>query len=761
MLLLVLAPKGYAGQTPEAAPIGGSKLFLEVSINGESTHTVASFLETSDALWAQPEDLASLGLHLRPAHSWVNLGEIPGLRYQLDRARQAIDLTVVDALRATLRLGGTGHSSPTPVSATGVVINYDALARTNDPLGPSQGSFSLGSEQRLFSPMGVFSNTGIWTCCGPEAHYVRELSYFQYDDRDRLTTYQAGDGQTSSLSWTRPVRFAGVQVRSNFSLDPQLLTFPVPVVGSTATVPSTIDLYINNVHQFSGEVPSGPFVVERPLALTGAGVATLVVTDELGHSVATTLPLYIDSRLLAPDRVSYSFEAGVLRYGYGQASSDYSGHAAFSGTYRKGMSELLTLESHVEASSDLVATGAGALFQLPRAGVIHIAVSGSAQASDPGVQYLLGYQLILPSVSLTVQSEHATRRYRDLGSIRAMPPPRQVDQLTVSTAIRADQTLGASYLRVSDSVVGRAEIWSVSYSAQLGRTTSAFVSISEDRAQHGSTGVWMGLSAALGERTSGWADFGPVGRGEQYGASIVRTADYSGGWNWGLQAQKSDSDFNTIGRAGYLGEHGELFATADRIADRTGLSVEGSGGIVIMDGAVEAARRIGNGFALVSTNGVSGVAVLHENRLIGTTDSGGHLLVPDLNPYENNKLAIDPLTLPAEASFTLDQQSVTPRGNSGALAEFHITRLRAVTLTLRDASGQFVLPGTVVTHVESQQRLVVGYDGEVFVEHPALQNHLEVATSGYACRAEFEFPASSRDGLTDLGTVVCRVDIET
>ena len=103
--------------------------------------------------------------------------------------------------------------SQEPASGTGVVINYDALARTNDVLAPVKPSFSLGSEQRLFSPWGVLSNTGIWNCCGSETHYMRELSSYQFDDRERLTSYQAGDGLTSSLSWTRPVRYAAPEIK--------------------------------------------------------------------------------------------------------------------------------------------------------------------------------------------------------------------------------------------------------------------------------------------------------------------------------------------------------------------------------------------------------------------------------------------------------------------------------------------------------------------------------------------------------------------
>jgi len=766
VFLLAATQSGYAGEPaedmmPERLSVAATTMFLEVSINGQPTHTIVSFLERSNSIWAQPQDLVSLGIQLGSAgNAWVDLAGIAGLQYRLDRGRQTIDLWIEDSLRAASRVGGTGRPPIRAVSDTGVVINYDARTQTSGSLGPTQSSFSLGSEQRLFSPWGIFSNTGLWSCCGAESRYLREFSYFQYDDRDRLTTYQAGDGLTSSLSFTRPVRFAGMQVRSNFALDPQLVAFPMPALAGTAALPSTIDLYVNNVHQFSGEVPAGPFVLERPVGLTGAGTATLVVRDELGHAVTTSLPIYVDNRLLAPGIVSYSFEAGVLRYDYGQESSDYSGNAAFSGTYRKGVNEFLTLEAHSEASGRLVSSAVGALFQLPRAGVIHVAASGSTQGSDQGGQYFLGYQLILPLVSLTAQSQRATPGYGDLGSLRSVAPPRRLDQLTVSAAIRPDQTLGASYMQLDDSIVGRSKIWSLSYSAQLGKTTSAFVSASDDRAQRGSRSLWVGISAALGNRTSGWTDFGTVGRHKQYGASVMRAADYAGGWDWGLQGRKLDSGFNGIASAGYLGEHGELSALVDTTTNHTGLSVEGSGGIVIMDGAIEAARRVGAGFALVSTDGLGGVSILHENRLIGSTDAGGHLLVPDLNPYESNKLAFDPLTLPAEASFTTDRQEIAPRGNSGVLAEFRINRLRAVTLVLRDASGQVVPAGTAVTHIEAHQQLVVGYDGELYIEHPAVHNRLEIATRGEVCVAQFDFPASMHDGLTNLGSIICRISGE-
>ena len=111
-----------------------------------------------------------------------------------------------------------------------------------------------------------------------------------------------------------------------------------------------------------------------------------------------------------------------------------------------------------------------------------------------------------------------------------------------------------------------------------------------------------------------------------YGASLVKTADYNGGLEWGLQDNEGGSNYSRLARAGYLGRYGELDAAAQDNAGQTLLSLEGNGGLVFMDGVFEPSRRIYDGFALVSTDGIGGIPVLNENRVIGNTDGSGHLL---------------------------------------------------------------------------------------------------------------------------------------
>ncbi|WZB62893.1 hypothetical protein WJ970_06335 [Achromobacter xylosoxidans] len=99
------------------------------------------------------------------------------------------------------------------------MLNYDAYAQTS---GLSR--LSLYTEQRYFSPSGVFSNTGI-SYLGGRANladgtgrYIRYDTYWTHSDQDTMRTLRLGDTITSSLDWSRSIRIAGVQWGRNFSL---------------------------------------------------------------------------------------------------------------------------------------------------------------------------------------------------------------------------------------------------------------------------------------------------------------------------------------------------------------------------------------------------------------------------------------------------------------------------------------------------------------------------------------------------------------
>ncbi|TCG05494.1 hypothetical protein BZM27_33340 [Paraburkholderia steynii] len=153
-------------------------------------------------------------------------------------------------------------------SGTGLVINYEFSAQTNSPT-----QYGLYSEERFFYPGGLLDNTGTAYWYRNLHRYVRLDTTWSHSNPDTMVTTRVGDTISSSLTWTRPVRLGGAQVSRDFTLRPDLITYPVPTLAGSSAVPSAVDLYVNNVRQFTGSAPSGPFVINAVPAINGAGEA--------------------------------------------------------------------------------------------------------------------------------------------------------------------------------------------------------------------------------------------------------------------------------------------------------------------------------------------------------------------------------------------------------------------------------------------------------------------------------------------------------
>nr|WP_081062098.1 fimbria/pilus outer membrane usher protein [Burkholderia territorii] len=747
----VPAPVRAPVPAPTPAP---DTLFLDVSLNGEPTHRIARFQRIDGRLYAASADLNDLGVATgdrahESSNTLVALDTLAGLRYDYDAARQTLDLRVPDALRIPHTFDTRALAAAPPASSgRGFVLNYDAYAQTL-----AHAPLAVWSEARYFDPAGVFSSTGIAYLYDDRRRYVRYDTSWSHSNPGTLTTTQIGDTISSSLSWTRSLRLGGVQWRSNFGLRPDLVTFPVPALSGSAVVPTSVDLYVNNVRQFSGDVPSGPFVINSVPGITGAGNATVVTRDALGRSIATTIPLYVDTRLLAPGLASYSAEAGFLRRAYGNDSFDYARTPAASGSLRYGISERLTVEAHAEATAGVYNAGAGALARLGERGVANASLAVSAPGRT-GVQAGVGYQYVTPRFSIDAQTLRAFGDYGDLGSREGVPVSRATDRVTVSFPFLRAQTLSFSYLGLKYPGIVPSRIGSIAYLVNLGGLTSITFSGFQDFRQHDARGFFVSLSVGLGGNTSVSANAGRQNGDSTYTLNATRPPDYGGGVGWNVQAGANAGLRYAQGQLQYLGRAGQVTLLAQSFDGRGNASVDVTGAFVLMDGRLMTARRVDDGFALVSTD-TGRVPVLHQNRLIGETDRAGYLLVPDLNAYQSNRVAIDGTALPADARIADTTLDVVPQARSGVLAHFAVTRYSAASIALRAPDGTPLPPGLEIRHVESGQRTIVGYDGLTFVDGLVANNHLEISGGGRDCAVEFAYRRPDDGTLPRIGPLTC------
>lgn len=739
---------------PLMAQFGDQEVYLSVRMDGQPTTLIARFRAQAGRLYARGADLAHIGLNIGKlgirADQEVALDQVPGLKYQYDANQQSVALETADGARTAYRIDARGLPiTGAASSGRGLLLNYDVYARTD-----RDSRLAAWSELRYFDQYGVASNTGV-------AYFYRDLNrYMRYDtswaqtNQENMTTLRLGDTVTGALTWSRSVRLGGVQWGRDFATRPDLVTFPMPQLGGTSTVPTAVDVYINSIRRYSGNVPGGPFVVDNVTGITGYGQANVVTRDALGRPVSLSVPIYIDTRLLAQGLSNYSVEAGFVRKQYGWRSFDYDSSPAVSGAYQYGVSDDFTFQAQAQGSTGLANAGAGALYRLGTSGVLSASIAGSA-GRHAGAQVGLGYQYVDSRFSVDVSTLRALGDYGDLGSMADTPVTRSQDQFTLSVPVGLRQTVALSYIGVRYPDTDAARIGSVSYTVSPSNTMTLGLSAYKDFARDNTRGVFFTFSMAL-DKVSASATAGRQ-NGENYlNATALRTPDYEGGYGWGVQLGQSDSRRFGQAWARYLGRYGEVTAGAENYGDKTIGSLDVNGSLVLMSGTVQPARRIVDSFALVSTDGRGEVPVLRQNVEIGRTNSSGYLVVPDLNSYQENRVDINALDLPANASVDAMTQFVIPQSRSGVVARFGMRQQNAASITLVDAAGKPLPVGAHVTHKESGEISVVGYDGISFFTRLVDDNHFDVRQGEMRCQAELPFRPPADGSLPQLGPVTCR-----
>jgi outer membrane usher protein len=113
-----------------------------------------------------------------------------------------------------------------------------------------------------------------------------------------------------------------------------------------------------------------------------------------------------------------------------------------------------------------------------------------------------------------------------------------------------------------------------------------------------------------------------------------------------------------------------------------------------------------------------------------------------LRAYQENRIRIDPVTLPLEASVSEIEQTVVPRKQGGVLIDFKVRKMRSAILTIVQADGTLLPPWTPVEVAGMENAFVSGNRGEVFVELPDPKSNRVTARpeGGPACELLVDQP---------------------
>ncbi|WP_174508146.1 fimbria/pilus outer membrane usher protein [Klebsiella oxytoca] len=718
-------------------------LYLGLSVNGNTLAGTVPVKVSNDRYWVSASVLRQAYIPLPEGETLVDVSQIPSVQFEYDQAGQMLKLKVPDSWLPEQRIDNTGEQNyHRPLSTPGLLFNYDSYSLVSSD---NSKTTSTSTETRFFGAAGTFSNFAVirqdWSSGNAEQQgYIRYDTLWKYSDTERMLSYQAGDVVSDALTWSSSVRLGGLRFSRNFSVRPDLVTYPLLNLSGSAEVPSSVDLFINGYKASSTQINGGPYTLTNVPYISGAGEATVVTTDALGRQVTTSVPFYVSNTLLREGLSDFDFSIGALRNNYGIKNADY-GAGAVSAIYRYGVSNWLTVSTHTEDREGLTNAGIGSDISVGTLGTLSLSASAS-QGEGNGNQLTSGYSYYSGIWGLNYQHIQRSADFDNLSSYRSTSTlSRQSDQATLSFSpwgrVLGSFSLGYFDIQAQDS--SRTRLMNLSWSRGLWKNSSVNISVNHDL-QANSYSSMLQLIIPFDELGSVQISGQRSSSGE-WGQNIAynRSAPVEGGLGWNLAHSisgdnYSQADLTWVNKLATLS--GGYYGSRD---DRHGW-FEAADSVVLMDNSLFFARRINDAFIVVSTDGYPDVTVNYENRKVGATDKNGHLLIPWATAWYPGKVTLDTLPLPTDTEVPMVEQRIAVRESSGALVEFPVRRVRSATITLVDGAGQPLALGTQVEETTSHQVSVVGYDGIVWLSHLNRENKLVINADKGQCVVHFKLP---------------------
>lgn len=785
---LLLQPDGTAQTAPSrpqaaahrlAQANGAHELLLvDVVVNGQRLKDIvtverlpggALLLPASAWTEARLAPLAKASVFIDGTAAF-SLDAVPGLTYQVDRRRMALEVhaPATAFIGSLMNMPGSRAVAPARPQP-GVMLDYDMAA------SQGYGSSSQGATLELttFGSLGSFVGSALLGRSGQVSSATRLDTYWRHDLPERMQTLVVGDAVGVGGGWSRPARYGGIRWGTDFGMQPGVVTLPQISLAGEAALPSTVEVLVNNARRLSQPVQPGPFELKNVPVVTGAGQLNLVVRDLLGRETVVSQSYYMAPRLLTPGLKDFSLEAGWLRTGYGRDTAYGDGFGA--ATWRQGLTSSLTGEGRLELQPGRRAAGvelAGVLGAWGAGRAVFAKAAGDRQGhAEHGHLLQLGLERSTPTGGGALQYEHASRGFAPFGE--ALGPIAVAQRARERWLASLGGSLGSSsvnggvnYVQQSRWDGERVRSFGLAASVALWQRASLSFSLNKrlDSDRAWSTGITLSLPLENGIYTALRIERATAGAlGGVVSASYTPPDGLGLGWHAEASAQPGQR-----ASAGLQGNTSQAQWALDLVSDARGqvaARASGRGTLGWLAGMPFASRTVGGGsFAVVEVAGLQGtlegVPVMRSHQLVARTDSRGRALVTGLLPWQQNRIEIDLLDLPLDVEVGQTVQQVTPYARSGSVVRFEVRRTRQALVVLHQPGGEPVPAGAQVRLLPEGAVFRVGRRGEVWlVDLAAERQRLQIRWPGGSCQLELtELPASSTAGK--IGPLVCIKDTQ-
>ena len=685
----------------------------------------------------------------------------------LQAPERAVGL-VVDG-RALIRLsalsGVTGSLSEDEATLV-LRANPEAFGASRDPttsdrrgmpLSPIVPMAFLGYDVSLarsasgVEPSGLLDGgvSGAWGVAGTTAllqpgtgRVVRLESHVQRDWPERRLRLVVGDTISRGGELGNAVRFGGIRFGTDFSLAPEVINSPVPLLAGSTLTPSTVELLATTGGK-SLEVGPGRFLIEAPPTISGTGEVVMTIRDATGSIQRIRQSFYSSNRLLRPGLDDFSVEAGVLRRRFGERSVAYGSPFA-AASWRRGIANALTAGSRIEASREALV--GGVTFNTTLSSWCEVGVVGAVSRSRFGAGSLVRAQVqrLSRRGSITASYSASSAAFHQVGEERFEQRRGSRHELAASAGLSlagGEVSVGVVDAKLRDG--SRYRLGTFGYSTSF-RSFNLIASVTSIRFTQGSErGFLLSLSRPFGRGGSSAI----IAERGVLTSSLQQTAPFAGGWSYGLASSRSASGTRVNGYAIRSSPIGDLELTASLGGGEFQARATVRGALVFIDNRLVPTPRLQDGVALVEVAGNRRVGLLQEGRPVARRAGAGRAVVlTGLQPYLSNRVAISFDDLPADVEVDAEEQVAVPGYRQAAAIRFgKVTTTTPLTVRLVGDDGDLVAVGSAVS--QGGRRIgVAGHDGLVFLKDALGGATLTVGNAGARCTVSLPVGLTASDG---------------
>lgn len=673
---------------------------------------------------------------------------IPGASAEYSPSEQLLSLSIP---QVSLRRNARGYVSPElwDRGVTAAMLGYNINANHNKT--------RIGTSDNFFMGLNGGFNIGDWrlrhngSLSWDEAtgkKYQTLNSFAQRDITSLKSQLTVGESSTSGELFDT-LNYRGVQLASDDRMLPESMRGYAPTIRGIARTNARVEIRQNGNLLHETTVAPGAFVIDD-MYPTGYGGDLIVTVHEAdGSEQVITVPYAQTVQLLRP---------GTSRYGItaGQTRSDFLDDQAglLQGTYQYGLNNIFTAMGGAQASEDYQSVLAGLAFSTP-IGAMALDVTHAQTALDSGAQSGQSVRLSYSRNFLSTGSNFSvaalrfsTDGYLDFGTaVQLLDAEKrsldvsQFDRARSRLSLSADQSLGdwgqvaisgftQNYWNRSGSDVQ----YQFSYSKQI-RQVSVGVSAIRSRStleqemdttlqltvsmplEFGSNRNYSQIMARVGRDSDGNLDqqatlSGSVGANRQfsYGATVGYT--------------EMGSATTTSLNGNYIGSKTTAGASLSNGPGFNNLGVSLSGSIVAHPDGVTLSPHRGETMAVISAPGAEGASVVGYPGV--TLDGQGNAVVPYLQPYQLNELAIDPKGSSMSVELSETSQQVAPRAGAIVSVKYGTSTGQALLLNVHLHGGEPLPFGAGVIDDQGVSVGVVGQGGQLYARVKETTRQLQV-----------------------------------